>query len=398
MKKIIAVNAGSSSLKIQLVAMPAEEVICKGQVERIGLTDSIFTLKYGDGQKVEKVLDIEDHHAAIDLLLQALLEYKIIADYAEIKGIGHRVVHGGDFFDQSVVIDDEVLHKIEALIDLAPLHNPSAAMGIRAMHKLLPDVPSVAVFDTAFYQTLPEVNYRYSLPYDFYDKYKARKYGAHGTSHNYVSHRAAAVIDKPYADLKIITLHLGAGCSITATKDGQAFDTSMGFTPLAGLTMATRAGDIDVSLVSYLEKQMGKTTDEMIEILNKESGLLGISGISSDSREIEDAMATNPRAQLAMDIFVDRIVGFVGSYVAKMGGVDALVFTAGVGENSAILRQMIIDRLAFMNIHLDAQANSQRGKELVLSTPDSAVKVLLIPTNEELMIVRDVYRLTTKNG
>lgn len=393
MQKIIAVNAGSSSLKIQLLSMPSETVLAKGQVERVGFSDAIFTLKYGDGEKVEKILPIEDHHAAIVVLLNALLEYKIISSFDEITGIGHRVVHGGDYFDQSVVINDDVLQKIEALSELAPLHNPSAAMGIRAMHKLLPAVPAVAVFDTAFHQTLPEVNYRYSLPYDYYDKYQARKYGAHGTSHNYVSHRAATVLNKPYDELKLITLHLGAGCSITAIKDGQSFDTSMGFTPLAGLTMATRAGDIDVSLVSYLEKKLGKTTDEMIEVLNKESGLLGISGISSDSREIEDVMDTNPRAKLAMDMFVDRIIGFVGSYIAKMGGVDALIFTAGVGENSAILRQMIVDRLAFMNIQLDRAQNAQRGKELVLSTPDSAVDVLLIPTNEELMIVRDAYRL-----
>ncbi|MCT4396244.1 acetate/propionate family kinase [Periweissella beninensis] len=392
MTKVLALNAGSSSLKMQLMEMPTEKLLCKGQVERIGFNDAIVTVKSAD-KKIKKIMAIKDHTKAIDILLKALVELAVITDYAEIKGAGHRIVQGGTYFNKSVVIDANVLKKIESLGELAPLHNPVSVIVIKALNAILPDIISVGVFDTAFHQSLAEVAYLYSIPLELSQKYAIRKYGAHGTSHDYVSHRAAEMLDKPYEDLKIITLHLGAGASMTAIKNGKSFDTSMGFTPIAGLTMGTRAGDIDISIITYLAKKLKISAKEVFEILNKKSGLLGLSGISSDSREIEDAMATDDRAKLAMDIFVDRIIGYIGSYYAKMGGVDVLVFTAGIGENSAIVRQMIIDRLSFLGIKLAPELNQVRGVEQVISTDDSTATVLLIPTNEELMIARDTFKI-----
>lgn len=418
MAKTMAVNAGSSSLKFQLLEMPAEQVIAQGVIERIGMDDAIVTIKYGaeivaerlvghsdddedhititkdgKGKKYENVVPIKDHQQAINFMLQKLTDLGIIEDFQEIKGVGHRVVAGGEWFNHSVVVTDEVLAKIDRLADYAPLHNPANAMGIRAFQKLLPDALSVAVFDTSFHQTMPDVNYLYSMPYEYYTRYGARKYGAHGTSHRYVSARAAAMLGKDLKDLKLITLHLGAGASITAIKDGKSFDTSMGFSPLAGVTMATRAGDVDPSLVYYIQEREGLTNDEMLNVLNKKSGLLGISTISSDMRDLLDVQDTNEHAKLAINIFINRVIKYVGQYVAEMNGVDAIVFTAGIGENSVPVRKMIVDKLSYFGIKLDNEKNNVRGEEVEISTSDSKVKALLIPTNEELMIARDVESL-----
>lgn len=418
MAKTMAVNAGSSSLKFQLLEMPAEQVIAQGVIERIGMDDAIVTIKYGaeivaerlvghsdddedhititkdgKGKKYENVVPIKDHQQAINFMLQKLTNLGIIEDFQEITGVGHRVVAGGEWFNHSVVVTDEVLAKIDRLADYAPLHNPANAMGIRAFQKLLPDALSVAVFDTSFHQTMPDVNYLYSMPYEYYTRYGARKYGAHGTSHRYVSARAAAMLGKDLKDLKLITLHLGAGASITAIKDGKSFDTSMGFSPLAGVTMATRAGDVDPSLVYYIQEREGLTNDEMLNVLNKKSGLLGISTISSDMRDLLDVQDTNEHAKLAINIFINRVIKYVGQYVAEMNGVDAIVFTAGIGENSVPVRKMIVDKLSYFGIKLDNEKNNVRGEEVEISTSDSKVKALLIPTNEELMIARDVESL-----
>ncbi len=392
MSKTIAINAGSSSLKWQLYGMPEETVIAKGIVERIGLNDSIFTIKYGEGQKFEQIIDIPDHDVAVKMLLDQLIDLGILATYDEITGVGHRVVHGGEFYDRSVVIDDEVLKNIEALADFAPLHNPANAMGIRAFKHLLPNIISVAVFDTAFHATMPEVNYLYSLPREYYETLRVRKYGAHGTSHRYVSERAAEMLGKPLAETKIITCHLGNGASITAVEGGKSIDTSMGFTPLAGVTMGTRSGDIDPSVLPYLMEKLDIDINEMINILNKKSGLLGLSGISSDMRDLENNM-DKEEVRVALDIFADRIRKYIGSYVTVMNGVDAIVFTAGIGENDTATRANIMSKLTWLGCELDSEKNKARGEELEISTPESTVKVFLIPTDEELMIARDVEAL-----
>ncbi|MGB4920865.1 MAG: acetate kinase [Enterococcus aquimarinus] len=392
MSKTIAINAGSSSLKWQLYGMPEETVIAKGIVERIGLNDSIFTIKYGEGQKFEQIIDIPDHDVAVKMLLDQLIDLGILATYDEITGVGHRVVHGGEFYDRSVVIDDEVLKNIEALADFAPLHNPANAMGIRAFKHLLPNIISVAVFDTAFHATMPEENYLYSLPREYYETLRVRKYGAHGTSHRYVSERAAEMLGKPLAETKIITCHLGNGASITAVEGGKSIDTSMGFTPLAGVTMGTRSGDIDPSVLPYLMEKLDIDINEMINILNKKSGLLGLSGISSDMRDLENNM-DKEEVRVALDIFADRIRKYIGSYVTVMNGVDAIVFTAGIGENDTATRANIMSKLTWLGCELDAEKNKARGEELEISTPESTVKVFLIPTDEELVIARDVEAL-----
>lgn len=392
MSKTIAINAGSSSLKWQLYTMPEETVVAKGIVERIGLNDSIFTIKYGEDQKFEVIVDIPDHDIAVKMLLDQLIDLKILSSYDEITGVGHRVVHGGEFYDKSVIIDDEVLKNIEDLADFAPLHNPANAMGIRAFKHLLPNIISVAVFDTAFHATMPEVNYLYSLPREYYEEFRVRKYGAHGTSHRYVSERAAEMLGKPIEDTKIITCHLGNGASITAVDGGVSVDTSMGFTPLAGVTMGTRSGDIDPSLLPYLMDKLNIDINEMINVLNKKSGLLGLSGVSSDMRDLE-SNADKPEVEVALEIFADRIRKYIGSYVTVMNGVDAIVFTAGIGENDSATRARIIDGMTWFGCELDAKQNAKRGEELVISTPESKVKVFLIPTDEELMIARDVEAL-----
>lgn len=394
MGKSIAINAGSSTLKFKMFQMPEETVLAEGAIDRIGAGNSSIKIKYGDGQKYEATQDVDDHKVAIQLLLDQLTSLNIIKDFNEITGVGHRVVAGGEEFKDSAIIDDDVLQKIEDLAEYAPLHNPAAAMGIKAFKKILPDVLSVAVFDTSFHTSMPEVNYLYGIPYEYYKKFGARKYGAHGTSHRYVANRAAEILGKPLADLKLVTLHLGAGASITAIKDGKSYDTSMGFTPLAGIEMATRSGDVDPSLVAYLmEKLHIEKPNDMINILNKKSGLLGVSGVSSDMRDLEEAEKTDHRAKLAREIFVNRVVRYVGAYIAELGGVDALVFTAGIGENDKSVRQAVADKLAYFGVGVDPEKNDVRGKERNLSTPDAKIQTLLIPTNEELMIVRDIERL-----
>ncbi|MDY2512940.1 acetate/propionate family kinase [Weissella confusa] len=396
MAKTLAINAGSSSLKFQLLEMPAETVIAKGQIERIGLPESVFTMKF-NGEKTEIVRDIADHKEAIEEMLEQFRAQNV-ADKSEITGVGHRVVAGGEWFNKSVIVDEELLHKIHRLADYAPLHNPANATGIEVFQELLPDAISVAVFDTAFHQTLPRENYLYPLPYEYYTKYGARKYGAHGTSHRYVAERTADILGKPLEELKIISLHLGAGASITAIKDGKSFDTSMGFTPLAGLMMATRAGDVDPSLIYYIQEREGLSNGEMLKILNNKSGLLGVSTLSSDMRDLEEVADTNEHAKLALDMFLNRVIRYLGQYTFEMGGVDAIVFTAGIGENAANVREDIIDRLDFLGIKLDKEANNVRGVERAISTDDSTAKVLLVPTNEELEIARDVERLKAQAG
>jgi acetate kinase len=394
MAKIIAINAGSSSLKFQLFEMPSEEVITKGLIERIGLDHAVITIT-ANGNKREEIKEIPDHSVAVKLLLNTLIELKIISSLDEIEGVGHRVVHGGEVFSDSAVITDEVLQKIEELSVLAPLHNPANVTGIKAFKKVLPHVPAVAVFDTAFHQTMPEKSYLYSLPYEFYKNYGIRKYGFHGISHKYVSERAAELLGRPIESLRLISCHLGNGASIAAIEGGKSIDTSMGFTPLAGVAMGTRSGNIDPALVPFIMEKTGKTVDEVLEVLNKKSGLLGVSGVSSDLRDIVIAAENGEhRAELALEVFVNRIHKYIGSYAARMSGVDAIIFTAGVGENSDVVRERVLRGLEFMGVYWDPALNKTRGKEAFINFPHSPVKVLVIPTNEEVMIARDVVRLT----
>ncbi|WLR56065.1 acetate kinase [Mesobacillus subterraneus] len=393
MSKIIAINAGSSSLKFQLFEMPSEEVITKGIVERIGLKDSIFTISV-NGEKNKEVTDIPDHAVAVKILLDKLTSLGIIQSLDEIEGIDHRVVHGGEEFSDSILITEEVLQKIEELSELAPLHNPANLTGIRAFQQVLPNVPAIAVFDTAFHQTMPENSFLYSLPYDYYKKYGIRKYGFHGTSHKYVSQRAAEMLGRPVEHLRLISCHLGNGASIAAIEGGKSIDTSMGFTPLAGVTMGTRSGNIDPALIPYIMEKTDKNADEVLDVLNKESGMLGVSGFSSDLRDIEDeAENGNERAELALKVFADRIHKYIGSYAARMCGVDAIIFTAGIGENSSAIRARVLQGLEFMGIYWDPALNKVRGEEAFISYPHSPVKVMVIPTDEEVMIARDVVRL-----
>ena len=398
MTKTLALNAGSSSLKFQLFVMPEETVIAKGLVERIGLADSIFAIKYGTDQKFEEVSDIATHDEAVEKLLHQLLELRIIDSYDEITGIGHRVVAGGEIFKDSALVDEEALQHIEALAEFAPLHNPAEARVIRAFNHVLPNAASVAVFDTSFHTTMPEKAYLYSIPMSYYHDYGARKYGAHGTSHRYVARRAAELLQKPLESLKIITCHLGNGASITAVDGGRSVDTSMGFTPLAGITMGTRSGDIDASLVAYLMKKTDTSNiDEFLEVLNKKSGLLGLSGVSSDMREVMAAAESgNHDAQMAYEVFINRIQKYIGSYVAVMNGVDAIVFTAGIGENAKEVRRDVIEGLTWFGCHIDHAANDMRGIERIISTPESTVAVVNVPTDEEVEIAREVERLRTK--
>lgn len=393
MSKILAINAGSSSLKWRLIEMPTEKVIAKGSAERIG--QKLGKIKVvANGEKTERESPVPTHHAAVEMLLKMLTESKIINDFSEIAGVGHRVVAGGEIFHQSTLIDEKVLTQIESLAEYAPLHNPAEAEGIRAFMAALPGVPEVAVFDTSFHQTLPAVNYLYSIPYDYYKQFGARKYGAHGTSYRYVSQRAAELVGQPLSDLKMIVAHLGNGVSLDAIKDGQSYNTSMGFTPLAGVTMGTRSGDIDASLVAFLEEKLELSVEQMTDILNTKSGLLGLSGISSDMRDLLAKETTDERAKIAVDIFIDRIVQYIGAYTAQLNGLDTLVFTAGIGENEAPIRSRVCQSLGYLGVELDENLNkAARGTEQLVSTPQSKVKVLVVPTDEELMIARDVVEL-----
>ncbi|MGG3941270.1 acetate kinase [Peribacillus psychrosaccharolyticus] len=395
MSKILAINAGSSSLKFQLFNMPSENVITKGLVERIGLKESIFTISV-NGEKVTETKDIPNHDIAVSLLLEKLIEFEIINSYKEIDGVGHRVVHGGEEFSDSVILTSEIIKKIENLSDLAPLHNPANLTGIHAFRQILGEVPSVAVFDTAFHQTMPSNSYMYSLPYEYYQNYRIRKYGFHGTSHKYVSQRASEMLGRPIDQLRIISCHLGNGASIAAIEGGKSIDTSMGFTPLAGVTMGTRSGDIDPALIPYIMEKTGKNVEEVLQILNKQSGMLALSGFSSDLRDIEiEADKGNERAKLALEVFASHIHKYIGSYAARMSGVDAIIFTAGIGENSTTVRASVLKGLEFMGVYWDPALNRVRGEEAFVNYPHSPVKVIVIPTNEEVMIARDVIRLTS---
>lgn len=393
MEKILAINCGSSSLKFKLFEMPQETVVAQGLFERIGIKGSAVTIKYAD-KKFQQQVELKDHKEAVQLLLKLLLQFEIIHDFSEISGVGHRVVAGGEYFKKSVVIDDDVMQKIDDLKEYAPLHNPANLMGIRAFKKVLPDAISVAVFDTAFHQTMPAENFMYGIPYEWYKKYGVRRYGAHGTSHRYVAAEAAKMLGKPLEDLKLITCHLGAGASVCAVKNGKSFDTSMGFTPLTGLMMATRSGDVDVSLVAYMMRKLKmKSMPEMLYQLNHKSGMLGVSGLSSDMRDIEDAQEESHCAWLALKMFERSVVGYIGQYTAEMGGVDAIVFTAGIGENGAEPRRDILQRLTYMGLDLNEDTLMERKQNVFLTKPTSRVQALRISTNEELMIARDVVKL-----
>ena len=396
--KVLVVNCGSSSIKYQLIDMQTEELMAKGYLEKIGLPDSFLTHTVnGEKHRIEQKID--NHEEGIKLVLEQLThpEYGVIKDLNEIDAVGHRVVHGGEKFSSSVLIDDSVIEAMKECIPLAPLHNPAGIIGIEACKKVLPNVPMVGVFDTAFHQTLPKMAYLYALPYEYYEKYGVRKYGFHGTSHRFVSKRVAELMNKPIEDLKIITCHLGQGASLCAVKGGKSVDTSMGLTPLAGVPMGTRCGDIDPSIVTFLMKKENLSPDEMDNIMNKKSGKLGVSGISSDDRDVEAAIKEgNERAKLAIDTFAYQVIGYIGRFAAQMDGVDVITFAGGVGENGIEVRKQICDSLSFLGVKIDEEKNNCRGKEVEITTPDSKVKVFVVPTNEELTIARDTLEIVSK--
>ncbi|WP_048000907.1 acetate/propionate family kinase [Lactiplantibacillus herbarum] len=394
MAKILAINAGSSTLKWKLFSVPEETVIASGMVDRLGLPESVFKIKKADGTKYSETKDNIDAKEAAAMVLTRLKSDNIVEHLSEITGVGHRVVAGGEEFKDSVVITPKTLKQIKDLSEYAPLHNPTQAYYIEVFRDLLPKAVQVAVFDTSLYSDMPKVNYLYSIPYEYYEKFGARKYGAHGTSHRYVANRTAELLGKPLDSLKLITLHLGSGASITAFDHGKAVDTSMGFTPLAGITMSTRSGDIDASLIPFLMRHLGiKDVEDFVDILNHKSGLLGISGLSPDMRDLDKTKETREQSELAIEIFVNRVVKYVGSYIAEMNGIDALVFTAGVGENSWMIRERILNELSYFGVTVDDEKNHMHGEEQVISQDDAPVTVMVVPTNEELMIVRDVERL-----
>ncbi|MEA4973212.1 MAG: acetate kinase [Candidatus Metalachnospira sp.] len=393
--KILVLNCGSSSLKYQLIDGDTEELLAKGLCERIGI-DGVLKHEAAGKDKYVSENPLPDHATAVKSVMEALVdaEHGVISSTDEIDAVGHRVVHGGEYFASSVIINDEVKEALRKCIDLAPLHNPANIIGIEACEKLMPSVPQVAVFDTAFHQTMPEKAYLYAIPYEYYEKYKIRKYGFHGTSHRYVSQECAKLIGKPIEELKIVTCHLGNGASICAVRKGISVDTSMGFTPLDGLAMGTRSGSVDPAVILCIMNKENLTTNQMDHILNKESGVLGVSGVSSDFRDIEAAEGEgNERATSALDMFSYRVAKTIGEYVTAMKGVDAIVFTAGLGENSATMRQVICDYLRYLGIELDSYNNSQRGKAIEITTKQSRVQVFVIPTNEELVIARDTKEL-----
>jgi acetate kinase len=393
MTKIIAVNAGSSSLKFQLLEMPSEHVITGGIIERIGMKDSVFQIKL-NGEKRVETLEIENHAVAVKLLLERLIDLKIIASFDEIGGVGHRIVHGGDVITESVVLDEQAVELIESIVDLGPLHLPANITGVKAFKEVLPNVKHVGVFDTAFHKTLSEEAYLYAVPYDWYERHAVRKYGFHGTSHQYVSQRTAAILGKKPEEVNVIVAHMGNGASLCAVKQGKSVDTTMGFTPLEGVPMGTRSGNIDPAIIEYMAMKKNKSMKEITSILNKQSGYLGVSGVSSDSRDVNDAADKgNHRARLAIDIQAKRIADYIASYFVYMGGADAIVFTAGIGENAPSTRANIVNRLAALGVKIDPERNNCRGVERLISTDDSKIKVFVVPTNEEVMIARDTMRL-----
>ena len=393
--KILVLNCGSSSLKYQLINMETEEVLASGKYERIGEKEAFITHK-AQGKKVEIKKPAYDHKEAIEFTLAQLTnpEYKVIDSLDEVEAIGHRVVHGGEMFKESAVIDDKVIEQIDECSEFAPLHNPAAILGMEACKKVMPGKPMVAVFDTTFHQTMPKEKYVYPIPYEYYKKYGVRKYGAHGTSHMYVSQRLAEIENKNIEDLKIVTCHLGQGSSICAVDGGKSIDTSMGLTPLGGIPMVTRSGDLDPSVLTYLMKKENISAGEMEDILNKKSGVAGISGLAPDFRVIElESYEDNERAKIAMESFKYSIASYIAKYAVAMNGVDYIIFTGGIGENQINIRKGICEKLTFMGVEVDVDANNMRGEEKVISKPDSKVKVYVIPTNEELMIAKETMRL-----
>lgn len=389
--KIMSINAGSSSLKFSLFDMETESVIASGLFERIGIDGSCYTIKY-NGEKHKEETEIKDHTKAVNILLEKLHEMHIVESLDEIGGVGHRIVNGKDLFDKSVIVDDEVMKKLESIIELAPLHNGANVSGIKAFQKVLPNVPMVVVFDTAFHQTMDAESYMYALPYDWYTKYGVRKYGAHGTSHRFITEQVENIYNRK--DLKIISCHIGSGASIAAIKDGKCIDTSMGFTPLAGIMMGTRSGDIDPSILPFVMEKENMDINQAIDILNKKSGLLGLSEASSDMRDIETEMEKgNEKAKLAFSKFSRRIVDYIAQYYVLLGGADVIVFTAGIGENGPLTREDVCDRLECLGVKIDKEANNKRGSLFKISTEKSKIDVYVIATDEELMIARDTYNL-----
>lgn len=391
--KILSVNAGSSSLKFQVYEMPEEKILIKGRFERIGIDNSFYTI-WVNGEKIKKEVELPNHEVAFEIVTKELKNYEIVKELDEIDAIGHRVVHGGDKYSDSVIIDEEVMKTVEELVDLAPLHNPANIMGIRASMKVFPKAKQVACFDTAFHQTIKKEKFIYAVPYEWYTKYGVRKYGFHGMSHRYVSNRAMELLDRDLGN--VIVCHLGQGGSISAVRDGRCINTTMGFTPNSGTIMGSRSGSIDYGIIPFIMNKTGKSISEVDTILNKESGMLGISGVSSDFRDIDDAIAKkHPGAILAHHAYVNSIVKYIAQYYVELGGVDALCFTAGVGENAPHIRRMVIDRLNCLGIKCNREENDKhRGEEALISTPDSSAKCYVIPTDEEVMIARDTYSLS----
>lgn len=384
--KIISVNSGSSSIKFQLFDMPEEHVVSSGQVEKIGFSDAIVTIKF-NGEKHQKITPIKDHATGVKEIIDGLIKFGVLADMSEIKGVGHRIVQGGEYFKESALVTKEVLDKIIAYADMAPLHNIPNAITIKGFQAILPNVPHVAVFDTTFHQTMKEDAYLYATPYEWYTEYGVRRYGAHGTSHKYISQEVNKLLGRN--DTKVIVCHIGNGASISAVKDGQCVDTSMGFTPLEGIPMGTRTGNLDPAILNFMEHKLNVDSDEMYQILNKKGGYLGVSGVSSDARDLEAAMDEgNHRAKLAFEIQAKRIADYIGSYYVYMGGLDAIAFTAGIGENSPTLRRFVLERLEVLGVKMDENLNNTRGSQ-VISSEDSKVKVFVLSTDEEVMIARD---------
>lgn len=389
--KLLSVNAGSSSLKFTMYEMPQETIITTGVFERIGIDGGTYTIKI-NGEKVKKDVNIKDHEEAVKILVSELINHGVIKDVNEIEGVGHRTVHGADKYSDSIIINEEVIKDIESFIPLAPLHNPANLIGITSFKHILPNVKMVAVFDTAYHQTMDAAHYLYPVPYEWYEKYAVRKYGFHGTSHKYINHRIMEIENDK--DLKVIVCHLGNGASISASIGGHCIDTSMGFTPLPGVMMGTRSGDVDPSIIPYVMKNTGMNVDEVIDALNKKSGLLGVSGVSSDSRDIEEGIKNNnERCLLAQTIFVNKVVNYISMYNTELNKADVICFTAGIGENGIDVRAQIMNKLSALNIKLDETANDVRSKLTLISTADSAIKCYIVPTDEELMIARDTYEL-----
>ena len=396
---VMSVNAGSSSFKFQVFEMPEEKVLAQGNVERIGLENSIFGMKF-DGNKIEEVCDIPDHAVAVQKIMDALVDNHIVNQLEDIQAIGHRMVHGGEYFDHSVLESEDAINKFIELTDLAPLHNPAGLLGYRSFKKALPNASHTFVFDTSFHQTMPKENYLYAIPYEYYEKDKVRRYGMHGTSHLYLTQRYAQITGKKLEDVNIVTCHLGNGGSITAVKNGKSFKTSMGFTPLAGIMMGTRCGDIDPAILVFLQKKYGYDYEEIDNLLNKKSGLLGVSGVSSDSRDVEAAAAQgNERAILAQKMFASRVIETVSGYIGLMGGADAIIFAGGIGENAWSYRKAICDGLSVFGVDVPDELNiGVRAKEAKLSSDNSKMEVWLLPTNEELVMARDAYKDLMENA